>query len=617
MAPSSLLLCWSILCLAVAGGGGGGAATSADSLRLPCLDNPPELTADGDGEAGVVIDDLAGFPAYVTGDVHSGRAIILASDIYGFEAPLLRDNADKVGEAGYYVVVPDFFHGQPYNGDPSINVTKWITLHSPVKAAEDAKSIFAALKREGKSVIGIGVSAQVQLAAKFAVEVAKTNEVEAIVISHPSEVIADDMKGVKCPIEILGGQNDPITPPSLVDQFVNVLRQTTERWEFNPTHMHVFSSSNMQINHMATASLSLLILCLAALAAAAGAAAAAAPPRLQCFEHPPDMKAAGGGEAGVLIKLVMPDINYVVVPDLFHGDPATTSVNFTEWLESHSPVKEAEKAKSIFAFLRNEGKSVVGVGGYCWGGKFAVTVAKTNEVEAVVISHPYAVTADDMKEVKWPIEILGGQNDTVTPPRLVYQYVHALRQRNDIDFYAKIFPGVSHGFAGRYNTSDPFAVETGKQALALMLDWFQKHLNILQDWRRQPRRDLPKSRSCRSPPTSPFPTPVRISPVVATHNHLRRSLRYRNTLRLPSLSISHPPKIFCQQSAAVRRYLSPTLRGVQPLQTIAKKALPPSLRLSAQSASTRWSTERLWCGHEFQLGSGSGASLLFSFPCRH
>ncbi|CAL5094817.1 unnamed protein product [Urochloa decumbens] len=166
---------------------------------------------------------------------------------------------------------------------------------------------------------------------------------------------------------------------------------------------------------------------------------------------------------------------YVVVPDLLHGDPFKDGVSYEEWIKTHSPADAAEKVKPLIAALKKEGKTV-GFGGYCWGSKVAVELAKTTEIQAVVISHPSRVTVDDMKEIKCPIEVLGGEFDVFSPPKLVHQFELALEQNKAIDHFVKIFPRVPHGFACRYNSSDPFAVETAEAARKDMVRWFSKHL---------------------------------------------------------------------------------------------------------------------------------------------
>lgn len=48
--------------------------------------------------------------------------------------------------------------------------------------------------------------------------------------------------------------------------------------------------------------------------------------------------------------------------------------------------------------------------------------------------------------------------------------------RIQIAHFVKIFPGVSHGWTVRYKSEDTAAVKSTEEALADMVDWFNKNL---------------------------------------------------------------------------------------------------------------------------------------------
>lgn len=188
-----------------------------------CCANPPTLNpASGEGS---VVEDLAGLRAYIAGSPDAGLAVILVSDVYGFEAANLRKIADKIAASGFYTVVPDFMYGDPYTPDTPIQV--WLKSHPTEKGSEDARRVIAAVKNKGISAIG---AAGFCWGAKVVTELAKAGEIQTGVLLHPSFVTLDDIKVVKSHLAILGAENDHLSPPALLKQFEEVLSSNSQ-WE--------------------------------------------------------------------------------------------------------------------------------------------------------------------------------------------------------------------------------------------------------------------------------------------------------------------------------------------------------------------------------------------------
>ncbi|KAF7837223.1 endo-1,3-1,4-beta-D-glucanase-like [Senna tora] len=178
---------------------------------------------------GGTVQELGGLKSYITGPPHSKLAILLISDVLGYETPKLRKLADKVGAAGFLVLVPDLLFGDYYElNNPNFDQQSWIKAHGIEKASQDTEPLIAALKSKGVTAIGVaGFCWGGAVAAKLASSI----DIYAVVLLHPALITNDIINEVKVPIAILGAEIDNSSSPEQLKQFGEMLSLKAEKFE--------------------------------------------------------------------------------------------------------------------------------------------------------------------------------------------------------------------------------------------------------------------------------------------------------------------------------------------------------------------------------------------------
>ncbi|KAL2621603.1 hypothetical protein R1flu_001808 [Riccia fluitans] len=177
------------------------------------------------------ITKFAGLDAYVNaGSANATAAVIFISDFFGYDPPLLRKLADRTAAKGFFVVVPDVFHGDPFvpadPTNPMASAPAWMAKHDPTDLS-DVKAIIKQLKEQGIQKIG---ATGFCWGGKMAITLANESEplIQTAVLCHPSLVNHEEVRSIKVPTQFLLSEIDPQVPPEKAAEFKDILATRPE-----------------------------------------------------------------------------------------------------------------------------------------------------------------------------------------------------------------------------------------------------------------------------------------------------------------------------------------------------------------------------------------------------
>ena len=156
-------------------------------------------------------------------EASSNKGILLFHDIFGYQLPENREIADFLMRAGYVVLLPDLYQGNPWHPDSDwSNHETWRQSHSPQRVMKDVASASHYLRSRVEKVASIGFCWGGDITFKFA----QTEDCDAAVICYGTRMNSDDAANLKCPILAIFGDSDPVIPNQQVHQFGDALARS-------------------------------------------------------------------------------------------------------------------------------------------------------------------------------------------------------------------------------------------------------------------------------------------------------------------------------------------------------------------------------------------------------
>ncbi|KAI1075907.1 dienelactone hydrolase [Whalleya microplaca] len=138
------------------------------------------------------------------------HAILFLTDVIGHKLINAQLIADEFASHGYFVVMPDLFAGDtvPLNRPEGFNIMDWLKNHLPAQTDPIIETVLAEMRGKlgCERIAGVGYC----FGGKYVCRFLKPGGLDVGFTAHPTNVDADELKGIQGPLSIAAAVKDHI-----------------------------------------------------------------------------------------------------------------------------------------------------------------------------------------------------------------------------------------------------------------------------------------------------------------------------------------------------------------------------------------------------------------------